>query len=451
MRDQLEDNRASSPVTSYNENHHLQYSPHKVVDNIMATLNAKIDSSDTELSVAWSSTAERVQTLEKKLTSAMSQLVNWNIERENANSKINALHIQNEALAEELNRSKLQYISHNSRVRTLEGDLSVSNSRFLLQDRFLNNQNVSLVESSRLSHELQCKLDASNATINGFRQEIEALNDKLNKSKSDDTQDNEKLQGLLTIIDEKSKIIEGLEGRIQENQEPECDHSVFDKKVLHLEKVLDEKNQEIDSLNGKMKCFEVAEEHLEKLRTELMMKNSRLDSMDFELKSLRSQYLSSKIQKDDQPIVQDTKDIDTKIMEKNELLKIQLDETKTKIGHLLLENDTLKKSLEEAQSSLGASQLVSQAPAGPSPAEMTTIKKELNQIRDSYNKAKDELEDVRGDLSIAETANKDLRSLKNNLQQQLDQSSKIKGDLNTQLIMKDSQLIMTKGQIHDIK
>lgn len=104
----MEDHKASSPVTSYQARHNLQYSPHKVIDNLMATLKAKIDSSDTELGVAWSSTAERMQTLERKLESTLTQLSNWSYERQTFKSRIEDLEKEKHDLRDELSQSHLK-------------------------------------------------------------------------------------------------------------------------------------------------------------------------------------------------------------------------------------------------------------------------------------------------------------------------------------------------------
>lgn len=307
------------------------------------------------------------------------------------------------------------------------------------------------MEASRHSHDLQCQLKAVKVILETCRQELVDLQEKPKASKVSDAEDLELIKRLKAELTEKDELIQVLRAKQSQKEEPDCNHSSLEESKKQLEIELARKDQEIDSLKGKMKCFEVAEEHLEKLRAELQSKNTRLDTMDIEVKSLRSQYQELLSEKAVEPTPARMKEDTSELAELNKDLKTQVDSSKVKIGNLMLENTNLKNELETAKASLASAQVTSQSSVAGNPAELASLKKELSQVRDSYNMVKHELEDIKSDLSIAETSNKDLRTLKTNLQQQLDQSSKIKSDLNTQLIMKDSQLIMTKGQIHDIK
>lgn len=327
-------------------------------------------------------------------------------------------------------------------MKALEAEVETLKSRFHLQDNFINNQNKSLIESNKRAYELQCELRQAKVTIASLKEEIETLTKKSAEQSTHiirfekEKEEQKKIKKQTTL--EKEHLLPKSEPKIKEDSKSE------------LEKLLAEKTRELDSVKGKLKCFDIAEEHLAILREELSSKNKRLDSLSAEIMKLRDNQAEA-INQPPQPKSMDDPKFDQEAEETVNNLQQQLSDSKVKVGKLTFDNMELKQQLEDANQALTKVQSSqSNSPKNNSP-EISALKKEIGIFRERCSLLEENLESTKSELTLTESSNKELKTLMNSLQQQLDQSLKIKADLNNQLIEKDSLLIKIKAEIVDIK
>lgn len=332
-----------------------------------------------------------------------------------------------------------------------KGDLESVQSKFVLQDQFIDGQNKSLIESNRHTYETQCQLKTSIAALEAAKSEISQLKDRLKQHETTPQVDHGEVERLKADLSQKNNEIHKLSQELKDKSSSGVESDELLSAKAEVEKKLAQKEQEIDSLRGKMVCFEVAEEHLQKLREELTAKCRRLEDLETELrevkKSIRTPETTPEVilvPAQGESLKQLPEGLELKVKE----LQTLLDETKQKLGQKMMDNNDLKEKLAEAKESLSQLQ---NSQSSQSNAAMTSLKKETSQLQAKLEGLNQEIEDARNELSISESSNRDLRTLKNTLQQQLDQRTKEKSDLNSQLIDKDRQLISTKDEIVDIK
>jgi chromosome segregation ATPase len=195
-------------------------------------------------------------------------------------------------------------------------------------------------------------------------------------------------------------------------------------KLSASETDLVEKSREIDLLKDKQRCFDLAEQHLSKMKEQLDLKTTRLEELEVELYNLRdttSKQLAERLNNTTKAQEEVEK---VKKQEKEFLEKVET-QNKTKI-------DDLK-------------------------AKITALEEQLANQTAAIKDSKSTIKDLKGQLSEAMEENEnsksqiqELRNTKTSIQHTLEKRVKEKAELNQKLIDCECDFIKLKDKVIDV-